>query len=466
MEIKTKNILFVVPPFESIYKKAEVKGAVPQSAQLTFAVLAAPLLEKGHSVKIFDFNFSGNNLEKLIEMIKKEKPDVVGMTCPTPLFHIIREICDVIKRIDSKIMIVAGGPHVSSIPKEALKQSLIDIAVVGEGDFTLQEIFTKKIEEVSGIGYKKNNEIICNPRKNYIQNLDLLPLPAWNLYDLSRYKSPKILCKENPLGFMETSRGCVFNCSYCNKSIFGQNFRYKSPERVITEIKYMLKVGFKEIYIVDDGFTTSIERAKKICRMIIEQGIKFHWQLTNGIRVDRVDKELFFLLKKAGCYRVAFGIESGNEDVLKDFGKKTNLNQVRNAVKWAKEAGIETWGYFILGLPADTEKTMKQTIDFAKSLGLTLAKFSICTPYPGTALFYEYEKKGLIKSKNWADYNVYEPHELYNHPNLSWDIIYKYYKKAYRTFYMRSGFIFKRIMYSLKNKTLLEDAKSFLNLKW
>lgn len=460
------KILLLTPPFRSLYAHAHVKEAVPYNAPLTPAVIAAPLLKENHEVKIFDFNLPENTKEMFVNVLHEMKPDIVGITFNTPLFPVVKQICEMIKKANKNISIVAGGPHASSVPEETLKESLIDVVVLGEGDFTLSDILSKNLEDIDGICFKKNKKTFVSERRNYIPNLDVLPFPAWQLYDLTKYNSSGLLCKKNPLGFLETSRGCVFNCSYCNKSIFGRTFRYKSEKRVIDEIKYMIKAGFKEIYIVDDGFTTSIERAKKICKMIIREKLNFPWQLTNGIRVDRVDRELFFLLKKAGCYRVAFGIESGNKEVLDEFGKQTNLEQVRNAVNWAAEAGVETWGYFILGLPKDTEETMMQTINFAKSLNLTLAKFSICIPYPGTRLFNEYDKKGLIKSRDWKGYNVYKPDKLYNHPNLSWNVIYKYSKLAYRSFYFRPSFIFKRTVSSIKKGTFVQDVIHFLKTEW
>ncbi|MBU0980562.1 MAG: B12-binding domain-containing radical SAM protein [Nanoarchaeota archaeon] len=457
------KILLVNPPSRSLYTRAEVKGAVPYNAPLTTAVLAAPLLKDGHEVAVFDFNLPGNSDAKFMKALDA-KPDYVGITFNTPLFPEAKRLAKMAH--DKGIKVLGGGPHASAIPVDTLKETDLDIVIVGEGDFTLPEIMKHDLKDVKGICYKDQGKIKCNPPRPYMKDLDVIPFPAWQLYDLSRYQSPSLVCKKNPLGFFESSRGCVFECSYCNKCIFGRTFRSKSPRRAVDELKHMLKLGFKEIYFVDDGFSTQLERSKEICRLIIKEKLKFPWQLTNGIRVDRVDKELFTLLKKAGCYRVAFGIESGNEEVMRDFGKHTKLEQVRQAVDWATKAGIETWGFFMLALPADTEETMQDTIDFAKSLNLTLAKYSITTPYPGTKLFNDLDKKGLIKSKDWGKYNVYEPHEIYDHPQLSWPIINRYYKKAYREFYFRPGFFLKRAVHGLRHGTLLADMKSFLGTRW
>ncbi len=244
--------------------------------------------------------------------------------------------------------------------------------------------------------------------------------------------------------------------------------RFKSPERVVNEMQYMLDIGFNELHVQDDLFSSDKERAKKIADLVVERKMDFPWMLTNGIRVDTVDLELFQKLKKAGCYRIAFGIESGNQDVLDDVQKGTTLEQIRNAVSLTKLAKIETFGFFMLALPADTEETMQQTIDLAKELDLDLPKFVVTTPYPGTRLYDIYKEKNLINSKKWSDYlqhNVDMSH-IFDHPHLSWETIGKYYRKAYREVYFRPSFIYKRVKKGLKERTLFQDFKTFITTDW
>jgi radical SAM superfamily enzyme YgiQ (UPF0313 family) len=276
-----------------------------------------------------------------------------------------------------------------------------------------------------------------------------------------------MLARKNPAGWIETSRGCPYNCVYCNKSVFGRNFRAKSIKRVVDEMEYMLTCGFKEIHIADDCFTVDIERAKGICNEIIKRGLHFLWAPVTGIRADRVDQELLNLMKKAGCYRVYYGIETGSNQILKIINKGETTELIRAAVEMSKKAGLEVFGFFMFALPGETEKTMRETIDFAKRLNLDLAKVSITVPLPSTRLFEQLKAECKIKETNWSRYNLYFPaRDLYDHPTVGWDIVDAYYKKFYREFYFRPKFIIKRFLNSLLKGQLVDDIKSFFQVKW
>lgn len=467
--MKRLETLLIVPPFrEAIYKDSKIKAGVPGSPVLSLALIAADLRANGVPVRILDLNVHPDHAAVLRRELETWRPAFVGITFVTPLYGVMRGIAAEVKRLLPGAVIVGGGAHASAMPLDTLASTDLDIVVIGEGDYAMTRIVKgEPLDSIPGLAYKKDGVPALGAARPAAVDMDSLPMPAWDLYDLSRYSSPAVMAKRNPAGWLETSRGCPFECCYCNKSVFGRAFRAKSPPRVIAEIKYMLGLGFREIHIVDDMFTTDVERVKKICRAILEEKLAFPWATVTGIRVDRGDQEMFDLMARAGCYRVYFGIESGDQAILDGIGKRITLEQVRSAVAMARKAGLETCGFFMLGLPGDTEETMAKTAALARELDLDWAKASIMVPLPATKIFNELDKAGKIKLKDWDRYNLYlTPDEIYDHATLEWGTINRHFTRFYRAFYFRPSVVLRRLLYAVKNGTLLSDLASFFKTKW
>ncbi len=445
------------------YSKSKIKAAIPQIPILNLATLAASLLKAGHEVRILDLAISYTPLKDLVRKVKSFQPDFAGVTCTTPLFHEAAKVSRVIKKINPNIVVLGGGSHPTALPEETINNSKMDIVIVGEGDYTIVDVVSgKKWEEIKGVCFEHNGKIVQTECRTPIENLDELPFPAWHLFNLKKYKTPRLTSKKNPVGGIETSRGCLYNCTYCNKKIHGKTFRFKSAERVVDEMEYMLKCGFREIHIWEDQFSTDLDRAKKICDLIVQRGLKFPWNIFTGIRVNCVDEEFLRKAKKAGCYSVSFGPESGNQELLNNIKKGITLDQCRKAFKLAKRVGLETVGFFMFALPGETEETMKKTLKFAIELDPDYAKVTMTLPFPTTPLFDDLEKQGLIKTKDWSMYNFHNTTEVYNHPNLSWSTIQRYYDLFYRKFYFRPKYIVRRIAKGLMNGNIFYDAFYFI----
>ncbi len=443
-------------------KQSALKGIIAPRPLVSLVELAASALYAGADCKILDLQISQHPFHEIFKTIDTYKPDLIGLTFTTLLFEEAKKVADFIKKKFPDTTIVVGGVHPSIYPQEVAKDKNIDLVVYGEGDHTIQEIIKEKhLARIKGLAYKdKKRSIKINPPRPLVQNLDSLPMPAWHLLNPKIYMNPKAIARESPVGTIGTSRGCVYGCAYCNKSVFGRRFRAKSVKRVVDEFEELLKCGFKEIHVWDDMFATDLDRAKVVCDEIAKRNLKFSWQLECGVRVDCVDKEFFQKCVKVGCYKVAFGFESGNDNILKSINKGTTIQQARDAVKWAKQAGMEVSGFFMLGLPEDTIQTMNQTIEFAKSLDIDYAKATILVPLPSTEIFDDFEKKGLLKTKDWSKYNFHQASHVYNHPKLSWEVLEKYYDKFHKEFYFRPKYIIKRFLGSIKKGQLFDNIKT------
>jgi len=473
MKLKTINkptdILFVNPPSAfGAYASTKVEVFKQVFPLLSFMSLSAYVRQGGFSAAVLDLGIETNPYDLLRDKLKELKPKFIGITSTTPLFFEVADISKISREmLKQDVKIIYGGPHATALPQESLENSEADIAVTGEGEQTLLEILQgKKPSDIKGISYKEGKSILSTPPRDFINNLDSLPFPDISFYDINRYHCSKLVNRGTPVLHMETSRGCPNNCSFCNKSIFRRQFRTKSPQRVVDEMKYFIKAGAGELRVIDDQFAADIKRAKEICRLIIKENIKVPWNLGAGIRVDRSDQEFLDLAKRAGCYQVGIGFESGDQESLNSIDKGVTLEQAAKCMEMVKKSGLESVGFFMLGLPVDTEESMKRTITFAIKMMPTYAKATVTLPLPGTRLFAQYEKEGRIKTRDWSKYNFHKIADVYEHPNLSQETLRKYYNLFYRAFYFNPHFLAMRLLKSLREHTFWRDVyygiKTFL----
>lgn len=316
----------------------------------------------------------------------------------------------------------------------------------------------KSLKGTKGLLYKNKGKIVTNSPRPLIKNLDELPFPAIDILPLNKYYSA--YTKHAKFANILTSRGCPGRCIYCNKLIFGYNVRLRSAENIFKEIKYLHdNYGYVEFHIVDDLFTQDRDRVLKFCQLINQSGMKIFWKLGNGVRVGSVDYELLKKMKESGCYSISFGIESGNQQILNNIKKGQTLKMCKDAVEWANKLGIFTVGFFMIGNLEENEKTIRDTIEFAKSLPLDVAQFSILVPFPGTEIRGIIENEGKIFESNWASYDNIEGKAIFEHGQLTKEMMERMHKQAYHEFYMRPKFIIQRIF---KTRSLIEFKKQLI----
>ena len=456
-----QRVLFIGVRSKNAYEGSLAK--VPYFPMLTYPALAAPLRDAGHECMILDLNLYENSDLELIRRLKSFEPTHVCISFTTPYFFEVQSLVKEIKAFNDEIIVICGGAHASALPKYTFENLLIDILVVGEGDFTLVDIVSgKNIAKIKGIYYKKGDKIVKTPSRKFISDLDKLPFPAWDLIDQKKLRKEKYhrsFFRSFPTALMESTRGCSFysSCYYCSPK-FGTSFRTKTSKRVLKEIKLLNELGYKDIQLADDNFTQNLDRAKKICIAVEKSNLDIYLNLANGIRVDRVDSEFLGLAKRAGCYYVSFGVESGSQKLLDSLNKRINLQQTMQAFKKAKSYGLDTCALCVFGNPDETEETMKETISFVNKINPTFARVTIFIPYPGTRFWNEWKKEHRILTEDWTLYNFHNnKHPIYDHPNLDSKLLFLYYNLFYKKFYLRFPYIYNRFIYGLKNGTLLSD---------
>lgn len=450
------KILLISPSQRQIYGS----GIPPPYPPIGLLMIGAVLKEIGKEVKFIDYDAENFDKEKLVNYLNDFRPDLVGLTCVTPTFKTAFWIAKTVKETLSAL-VVLGGIHPTIVPEDCLKDNNIDFLIVGEGELTIQELVDYldnhrvDFQNIKGLWYKKGQEVIKGRPRELIEDLDNLPFPAWELVtDLKKYRPPDAL--HSPIIPMMTSRGCPFNCIFCcSKQIFGQRFRARSKDSIIAEIRYYIdNFGLKELHIMDDVFTLDKERTLEICRAIQENKFNLTLSFANGIRTDSIDEEILQALKKAGFRDLAFGIESGDEEILKRNKKGITKEQSRNAFKLVKKYGFNSWGFFIIGLSGETKETVKKTIDFAIELDPDFAKFAILVPFPGTEVFDDFNRRNYIKDFNYDNYGIYS-RPVYNLPGLSAQEMASMQRRAYLKFYLRPKKIVKLLL-KIKNLTQLK----------
>jgi anaerobic magnesium-protoporphyrin IX monomethyl ester cyclase len=436
------KICLISPPYNSA-----VKSVVGVSSPPLGLAYIASVLRQSHEVKIIDSNILNYTIGDVERELRSFNPDVVGITSVTPSIYEAYKVAETAKKVREDCIVVLGGPHATFMPRQTMEEcKYIDIIVKGEGEETTRELI-ENIEKgaplngVKGITFREKNEIIDTEPRPFIKNIDDIPFPSRDLLPMHLYKFNGVKYTT-----MLTSRGCPFKCSFCSSSrLFGGYWRGRSPENVLEEMKIVYEeYGIRNIEFIDDTFTLNQERAEKICDEIIKQGWDISWGASS--RVDTLSKKLVEKMKKAGCWIIFLGIESGSQKILDAIGKRITLEQVKKAVKILKDAGIQVLGSFIIGFLQDTKETIKETIKFAKSLNLDYAEFSILTPYPGTPIFDYAKKHGMLLTEDWSKYTAVEP--IVKIEGASEKEIKALFQKAYITFYLRP----RIVMEWLKNK--------------
>ena len=406
---------------------------------LGLGYLASSLLTDGHNVKLLDC--VAKNID-VIREIQSFRPDFIGITILSASYTASIRLIKEIKQF-SNAKIVIGGQHPTALPEQSLKDTNADYCIIGEGEETFKELCSNSnVYSISGLAINSNNIISFTKERNLIKDINSIPFPAWNLIKPEMYPpSPHgAFYKYFPIAPIITTRGCPYDCLFCaSKNMWKGKLRIRNASNVVDEIELLNKgYGIKEFHFEDDNLTFSKSHAMDICEEIVERKLKIVWACPNGVRIDKLDHELIHAMKRAGCYQLSFGIESGNQQILDSINKHLKLEIVPDIIDQVKSEGIITNGFFIIGLPDDTIETVEDTINFALKVPFDRVQFSRFMPLPGTQPFNEWYKPNF----DWDMINLVGE-TTYNSKYLTSKEIAELQQKAFRKFYFRPSVMLK-----------------------
>lgn len=418
---------------------------------VTMVTIATMLKEDGHEVKVIDAGVDANNFNKLISIINSFAPEIVFINTSTTTIEddmfsskFVKTNCPSVK------ITVLFGIHVSVLYEDVLKsENLIDFCIIGEPEITIRELVialknNSSVKNVNGLAFLENGKVIKTEDRGFIKNLDELPIPDWSFVNTNNYRLP--FSGEKFL-LVNTNRGCPYRCTFCNAYVYyGRIPRHRSVDHIIKELKNDVeKFKVTNFMIWTEEFILDKPFVKDLCKAIIKENLKIKWVCNS--RVDAVDEDILKTIKEAGCWNIAYGIESGNQEILDAIKKQITLEQIRRAVLLAKKANLKVTGHVIIGFPEDTYETIKKTEKFVNSLDLDFVQYYCAMPYPGTELYEKAKQNGWINSNDWKlwEHNF----SVLDYPHL----------KAKDIMRLRTSLF---IRYYLQPKIIIRTLKSFI----
>lgn len=432
-------------------------------------MLSSYLEKRNIKNEILDLYAYPERKEDILKKIKELKPTHIGITCTTSSFFDGLEIAKMVKENFKEIEIIFGGVHPTSIYERILKNfKEIDYIVVGEGEETIYELLTfEDKEKVKGIALRKDGEVSFTGRRNLIEDLDTLPFPAYHKLKNfpEKYVLPIFNYPRSPSTTFLTSRGCPFNCSYCDRSVFGPTFRAHSSDYLIEHLKFLKKsYRIRHINIYDDNFLLNKDRVLEFCEKILKENLKITFNCIG--RANHLDDEVLKNLKKAGCWMINIGVESGDEELLKPHRAKPEIEKIKEIVKKIKENGIRAKGLFMMGIPGETRETIEKTIKFALENpfdDLNVTKF---TPFPGTPIYEKIMEYGEFK-EDWSLMNCLN--FVFIPKGFTKEELEKLYDSFFKRFYGRPKMLFKYFSMIWKSPEsvyrFIKDFPSFLKAR-
>lgn len=435
------DIVFVNPPIslEERYGKLSLSGSM--APPLGLCHLASVCRNEGLTTAIVDANPLGLRHSEVVEEVCSHHPKTIGITASTVSIESAARLSGMIKQKDPGRQVIIGGPHVTAAPVRTMqKYKSFDMGVIGEGEHTITELLHAlsiggDISNISGVIHRKNSGTVQNKKRKPITNLDELPMPAWDLLpELEHFYKPVSLSYHRlPSTSLVTSRGCSGKCTFCDRTVFGNVCRSFSAAYLFEMVNELyFKHGIRDILFDDDNFIMFKPRLARFCDLLMSSELDLTWSC--NARVDIVDEETLRLMAKAGCWQIAYGIESGNQAILDVLNKGIRLEQIRKALRMTRKAGIQTKGFFMIGSPLETPATIEDTIRFMLELPLDDFQTTFFTPLPGCELYETIQTYGELED-DWSKMNMWYP--VFVPKGMTRRELVVHAKRAFRRFYFR-----------------------------
>jgi len=430
----------------------EERGVNPPLGLLYVAAYVEKFSE--YSISVLDCQAEAMDYPGFKTYLTNNKPQVVGLTAMTMTIIDVMKCINVVKEVDSSIIVVLGGPHVNLFPEETIQLKGVDFLVLGEGE----EVFTRLMHalngklsyhDIKGLVFRDKGKIINTGGNPLIKDLDSLPFPARHLTPIDKYSS--LLSSGKSVTTIFTSRGCPYKCSFCDRPHLGKIFRARSAQNVVDELEECVNLGINEFLFYDDTFCVDKKRVIDICSEIVKRKLPISWDIRT--RINTVDEEILYHLKKANCQGIHYGIEAGTEKILRALKKGITIEKAKEIFKLTRKYKIPILAYFMIGNPTETLDDIHITFKVMRELNPDYVHLTILTPFPGTKIYFDGLKNGIIKKDYWREFAM-NPISGFTPPhwgeNFSKDELDDLLVKGYKSFYLRPKYVFKRIL-RLKN---------------
>ncbi|MFA4989450.1 MAG: radical SAM protein [Candidatus Omnitrophota bacterium] len=465
--------VLLINPGMDFSKFGTFKRYMQPMPPIGLAYLAAALKKEGLDFRVIDDFADRIGIRGIIGILQDYPADIVGISCLTPSAPYVLQIADAVRQYDKKIKIILGNIHASIFYESILRQGLVDVIVHGEGESTFPEVVSalaqkKELQSIPGISFMLEGKAIKTEERALRDKIDSLPYPAWEYFPVKKYGFLPFMDIAKPALSVLASRGCVYKCSYCSLLYMNNHYRQRDPLRVVDEIEYLVdKFNVKQVGFVDPIFPLYKKSGINFSLEMIKRGLNKKLVWICETRIDSVDKELLGFMKEAGCKRILYGIESGNQKTLDGVSKDTSLDLIRKNISDTRKLKIEATGLFMLGFPQETRPMMEDTLKLSRELDLDFAKFAITIPFPGSELYVKLTQAGKLRRQDWDNFVTFnpDPKKLVSiNEHVSARDLIALQRRAHREFYLRPRLIWRHLfrIKSIKKIDMLNSLVSFV----